>query len=117
MPGEAYIWDCATLPAYRRLRLYTALLVHIVEQLYAEGLCRVWIGADAENRASQSGMALAGFQPVADLVVTRVIGHEQCNAVQIQKAGRDMSASAAAFAVCRQNEDGAYKHQSPQAMR
>jgi len=74
MPGEAYIWDCATAPAYRRMRLYTALLIHIVEQLRLEGLCRVWIGADADNVASQNGMALAGFQPVADLVVTRVIG-------------------------------------------
>ena len=77
MPGEAYIWDCATAPAYRRRRLYTALLVHIVEQLRCEHLCRVWIGADADNTASQNGMALAGFQPVADLVVTRVIGVRQ----------------------------------------
>lgn len=77
MPGEAYIWDCATAPAYRRLRLYTALLIHIVEQLRIEGLCRVWIGADADNVASQNGMTLAGFQPVADLVVTRVIGLRQ----------------------------------------
>ncbi len=77
MPGEAYIWDCATAPAYRRLRLYTALLVHIADQLRAEGLCRVWIGADADNVASQNGMALAGFRPVADLVVTRVIAMRQ----------------------------------------
>ncbi len=73
MPGEAYVWDCATLPSYRRLRLYTALLAHISEQLRAEGLCRLWIGADADNTASQKGIALAGFRPVADLVVTRVI--------------------------------------------
>ena len=74
MPGEAYIWDCATAPPYRRLHLYTALLVHIVDQLRHEGLCRVWIGADADNTASQQGIALAGFRPVADLIVTRVIG-------------------------------------------
>ncbi len=77
LPGEAYIWDCATAPAYRRLRLYTTLLVHIGEQLHREGLCRVWIGANANNAASQQGIALAGFQPVADLVVTRVIGLRQ----------------------------------------
>ncbi|HEY4721317.1 MAG TPA: GNAT family N-acetyltransferase, partial [Anaerolineae bacterium] len=73
LPGEAYIWDCATAPAYRRLRLYTGLLLHIAEQLRAEGLCRVWIGADGDNMASQQGMALADFRPVADLVVTRVL--------------------------------------------
>jgi GNAT superfamily N-acetyltransferase len=73
MPGEAYIWDCGTAPAYRRLRLYSALLVQIASQLRAEGLCRVWIGANADNIASQQGIALAGFRPVADLVVTRVL--------------------------------------------
>jgi GNAT superfamily N-acetyltransferase len=77
MPGEAYIWDCATALSYRRLRLYTTLLIHIAEQLRAEGLCRVWIGVDVDNTASQNGIALAGFQPVADLVVTRVIGMRQ----------------------------------------
>jgi GNAT superfamily N-acetyltransferase len=77
MPGEAYIWDCATTPAYRRLRLYTTLLIHMAEQLRQESLCRIWIGADADNVASQTGIALAGFLPVADLVVTRVIGIRQ----------------------------------------
>ena len=65
------------MPAYRRLRFYTALLVHIAEQLRAEGLCRVWIGVDSDNIASQNGIALVGFRPVADLVVTRVIGLRQ----------------------------------------
>jgi ribosomal protein S18 acetylase RimI-like enzyme len=73
MPGEAYIWDCGTSPAYRRLRLYTGLLLHIADQLRSEGLCRAWIGADGDNVASQQGIALAGFKPVADLVVTRVL--------------------------------------------
>ncbi|MGH2524938.1 MAG: GNAT family N-acetyltransferase [Anaerolineales bacterium] len=72
-PGEAYIWDCATAPAYRGRRLYTALLAHIVGELRAEGLCRAWIGADQENIASQKGIASAGFQPVADLIVTRAL--------------------------------------------
>ena len=68
-PGEAYIWDCATLPAYRRRRLYTGLLMHILDRLRAEGLCRAWIGTDADNAASQKGIALAGFRPVADFVM------------------------------------------------
>ena len=72
-PGEAYIWDCGTLPAYRRLRLYTSLLIYMTDQLRADGLCRVWIGADGDNLASQRGIASAGFRPVADLVVTRVL--------------------------------------------
>src|SRR6266566_1382930 len=67
--GEAYIWDCATLPAYRGLRLYPALLTHMLHALHAQGIHRVWIGADSDNLPSQRGMALAGFHPVGDVVV------------------------------------------------
>ena len=67
--GEAYIWDCATLPPYRRQHLYTALLSYIVSELRGAGLCRVWIGADMDNIVSQKGMALAGFQPAIDFLV------------------------------------------------
>jgi hypothetical protein len=30
VPGEAYIWDCATLPAFREKLLYSALLIYIL---------------------------------------------------------------------------------------
>jgi ribosomal protein S18 acetylase RimI-like enzyme len=75
--GEAYIWDCATLPAYRGLHLYPALLAYIVSELRAEGLRRIWIGADSDNLASQTGMALAGFQPIANLVIACVVALRQ----------------------------------------
>lgn len=68
-PGEAYIWDCSTLPAYRGLRLYPALLWHIINELQAQGLRRIWIGADADNLPSQVGMRLCGFHPIADFVL------------------------------------------------
>jgi GNAT superfamily N-acetyltransferase len=70
--GEAYIWDCVTLPAYRGLRLYPALLAYILGELQSLGLHRAWIGADTDNLASQSGLALVGFQPVVDVVITHV---------------------------------------------
>ena len=73
LPGEAYLWDCATVPAFRRRRLYTTLLTHMAGALRVEGLCRVWVGADMENVASQTGIARAGFKPVADLVVARAL--------------------------------------------
>jgi ribosomal protein S18 acetylase RimI-like enzyme len=73
LPGEAYIWDCATLPAFRRNRLYSALLSYIVAQLRQEGLHRVWIGADLDNLPSQRGIARAGFRHVADLLIERVL--------------------------------------------
>jgi hypothetical protein len=73
LPGEAYIWDCVTLPAFRRNYLYSALLVYILGELSSENLCRVWIGADFDNIASQRGIARAGFRQVADLVVAQVL--------------------------------------------
>jgi GNAT superfamily N-acetyltransferase len=73
LPGEVYIWDCATIPVFRRRHLYSALLGYIIEELRAEGLCRAWIGADFENQPSQQGMARAGFHHVADLFVERVL--------------------------------------------
>jgi len=73
LPGEAYIWNCVTLPAFRRKLLYSALLAHIVRELRAEQLHRVWIGADLDNIPSQRGIARAGFTHVADLVVARVL--------------------------------------------
>ena len=72
--GEAYIWDCATLPAYRQQHLYSALLSFIVEELFhKQPVCRVWIGADLDNIASQRGIARAGFQHVANLLVERFL--------------------------------------------
>ena len=68
-PGEAYIWDCATLPEYRGLRLYPALLWYMISELRAQGLKRIWIGADADNLPSQVGMRLCGFHPIADFVL------------------------------------------------
>jgi len=72
-PGEAYIWDCATLPGYRGLRLYPALLGYIIDDLRAGAIRRIWIGADADNLPSQKGIVLSGFQPIADMVLGRVL--------------------------------------------
>jgi ribosomal protein S18 acetylase RimI-like enzyme len=66
--GEAYIWDCATLPAYRGLRLYPALLAHMLVDLQSAGFQRVWIGTDADNLPSQSGVVRVGFQPIAEVI-------------------------------------------------
>jgi GNAT superfamily N-acetyltransferase len=77
LPGEAYIWDCATLPAFRGKGLYSALLVYILGNLRAQNICRVWIGADYDNLASQKGIARAGFHHVADLVIERVLAMRQ----------------------------------------
>jgi len=68
-PGEAYVWDCATLPKYRGLRLYPSLLWYIIGELRSQDVRRIWIGADADNLPSQVGMRLCGFHPIADFVL------------------------------------------------
>ena len=73
LPGEAYIWDCVTLPAFRQNHLYSALLGYMLHELRAEPFCRVWIGADYDNLPSQRGIERAGFHPVADMVIARVL--------------------------------------------
>ena len=73
-PDEAYIWDCATLPEYRKLHLYSALLSYILhEMLESQPVCRAWIGADLANIPSQRGIARAGFRHVANLKVERFL--------------------------------------------
>lgn len=77
LQGEAYIWDCATLPAFRGKLLYSSLLTYILSELRLQNLCRVWIGADLANLPSQKGIARAGFCHVADLVIERVLAMRQ----------------------------------------
>ena len=72
-PGEAYIWDCATLPAHRGSGLYGALLSHIIQTLRAEGIQRAWIGANLENEPSLRAFARAGFQPVVKVAYARLL--------------------------------------------
>lgn len=71
--GEAYIWDCATLPPYRGKGLYGALLSHMVAALREDGVQRIWIGASLGNQPSVRGFASAGFQPVITLTYLRVL--------------------------------------------
>jgi GNAT superfamily N-acetyltransferase len=73
LEGEAYLWDCATLPPYRRKRLYSALLGHVAAALRTEGLQRLWIGASLGNQPSIQGFAAARFQPAAKFTYVRLL--------------------------------------------
>jgi ribosomal protein S18 acetylase RimI-like enzyme len=70
--GDAYIWDCATLPAYRGRGLYPALLAAIARDLAEERLAWAWIAARTENVASLRGFQKAGFRRVADVRYRRL---------------------------------------------
>jgi GNAT superfamily N-acetyltransferase len=69
--GEAYIWDCGTVPEHRRLGFYSALLNRTLAHLADEGAPRVWIGASRLNLPSIHGIANAGFRHVLDLTYRR----------------------------------------------
>lgn len=70
-PGDAYIYDCATRPAYQGRGFYKALLRGIAADLRREGCRRAWIGTEPGNVISQRGILGAGFTKVADVNLTR----------------------------------------------
>jgi ribosomal protein S18 acetylase RimI-like enzyme len=73
--GDAYVWDCATVPRFRGRGLYTALLRSVLAALAAEGRRRAWIGASTTNEASNRTFAAVGFRPAAAVVALRLAGH------------------------------------------
>lgn len=66
--GEAYVWNCVTLPAHRRKGVFGAVLRAIKAELKGDGLSRVWIGS-VEDPA-QAAIHGAGFVPVMRLDAT-----------------------------------------------
>lgn len=95
-PDEAYIWDCATLPTFRRRGLYTALLRQIETTLGAEGARRVWIGASARNEPSLRAFASAGFHPAVTVTFARLLGWRRFTARGMAGAPTDLVAAAQA---------------------
>jgi len=77
---NCYLWDFATLPAWRGLGIYPRLLQAILARETAQA-DRFWIGHVRENSASGRGIHKAGF---------RVAGATDCS------AGRAMTFAAAA---------------------
>jgi hypothetical protein len=66
LPGDRYLWDFATLPAWQGRGLYPRLLGAILaaESVTAE---RAWIIHAPENLPSGAGIQKAGFIPVGRL--------------------------------------------------
>jgi GNAT superfamily N-acetyltransferase len=61
-PGEAYIWNCVTLPEHRRQGIFRSLLIGIPAALRREQMRRSWIGSvaiPAENAVGSAGFAAA----------------------------------------------------------
>jgi GNAT superfamily N-acetyltransferase len=64
-PGDRYLWDFATLPAWRGRGVYPHLLRAIVAG--EADAARLWIIHAPENPASARGIVKAGFAPVGEL--------------------------------------------------
>jgi hypothetical protein len=60
--GEAYVWNCLTLPAQRLRGFFRFLLLLVVEQARREGSSRLWIGSGEEGL--DAAILSAGFVPV-----------------------------------------------------
>ena len=71
-PGEAYVWNCVTLPEHRRQGLFRALLLGILRVAAREGTRRLWLGSI--DRLGESAVAGAGFSPVLRLNVLDLPG-------------------------------------------
>jgi hypothetical protein len=65
-PANRYLWDFATLPAWRGRGVYPRLLQAILAA-EAGATERFWIGHDLENIASARGIVKAGFRQVGML--------------------------------------------------
>ncbi|MDI3339657.1 MAG: GNAT family N-acetyltransferase [Sphaerobacter sp.] len=71
---DRYLWDFATLPAYRGRGIYPRLLQAILAREAQAGAERFWIIHAPENHASAAGIAKAGFQAVSELSFHRERG-------------------------------------------
>lgn len=90
--GEAYIWNCVTLPAHRRKGVFTALLRAVKAQLKSDGLARVWIGSldDPAEKAFHNN----GFVPAMRLDVTSRLGFRWLRVRPAYKADPQLAAAA-----------------------
>jgi len=83
-PGNRYLWDFTTLPAWRGRGVYRHLLAEIVRR-ESPPATRLWIIHAPENRPSGRGIARAGFRAVADLSFS-ASGHPALRAIDTKRA-------------------------------
>jgi GNAT superfamily N-acetyltransferase len=95
--GEAYIWNCVTIPAHRRQGVFRSVLTSISAQARGEGLARLWVGSVAIP--AEKAMGPSGFQPVLRLDSTvisemrwlKVMRAEGANPSLVEDARRVLS--------------------------
>ena len=59
--GEAYIWDCRTIDAYRQRGLYKEGLNRLVYLCQQQNVMNIMMSSHASNQASNAGIMSVGF--------------------------------------------------------
>jgi GNAT superfamily N-acetyltransferase len=75
--GEAYVWNCFTVPEHRHHGYFRALLEQVVTVARDEGLRRLWIGA--VDGGAESAVTGIGFAPVLDFWAVTLGGFRWIN--------------------------------------
>ena len=94
--GEAYLWNCVTLPAHRRTGIFTSLLIAVAGRLQAQGLSRLWI---ASAGGAERALANAGFARILKVGETRLLGLRRLTV--LPAAGAEPKLVEAALAALR----------------
>ena len=87
-PGEAYVWNCVTLPAHRRKGVFRALLRQVGAIGRKEWLNRLWIGS-VEDPAEKA-VVDAGFVPILNFDVTSSGGMRNLEVTAVATAAPDL---------------------------
>jgi hypothetical protein len=90
--GEAYVWNCVTVPSHRYRGCFRALLVHLTRTAREEGVPRLWIGS-LEGGADRA-IAGTGFQPVLRFRVIDLLGLSWLSVTGVDSAGPQAVAEA-----------------------
>jgi GNAT superfamily N-acetyltransferase len=71
-PGDGYVWNCATVPAYRRRGVFRSMLAGMIAQAREDGLRRIWIGSVAIP--AEKAVGPSGFAPALVFSTTAIAG-------------------------------------------
>jgi len=85
--GEAYVWNCVTLPDHRLRGHFTALLLRVTQIARAEGVRRLWIGS--VDGGAESAVVAAGYHPVLRFRVAELLGLRWLAVIEADAADPD----------------------------
>lgn len=87
-PQEAYVYDCFTAASCRGQGIFPAVLAYVGRLLTGEGVTRIWIAVEDENRSSVKAIGRAGFQPVGEIRYRRLGRSEKTDVAYVADAPR-----------------------------